>query len=119
MILRLLVCDLGAMQCSKFLTRLLLLYIICVQQLFDDSTAAAAQPDNENFCRDHDDNNRAFRGISFSKKKIPIIVDTDMDIDDMMALIVLLNNPMIEIRGIVVDSSGWSVRLLLRPILLH
>jgi len=42
------------------------------------------------------------------RKRIPIIVDTDMDIDDMMALIVLLNNPDIEIKGITVLSDGWS-----------
>ena len=36
------------------------------------------------------------------RKRIPIIVDMDMDIYDMMALIVLLNNPDIEIKGITV-----------------
>ena len=38
----------------------------------------------------------------------PIVIDTDMDIDDMMVLIVLLNSPAVEIKAITVLSDGWS-----------
>lgn len=40
--------------------------------------------------------------------RTPVIVDTDVDTDDMMALTYLLQVPDIEVKLISVAISGWS-----------
>eukprot|EP00438_Fugacium_kawagutii_P003807 Skav205035 [mRNA] locus=scaffold2669:115951:116331:- [translate_table: standard] len=41
-------------------------------------------------------------------RRMPVIVDTDMDTDDQMALIFLLGEPSIEVKAITVSADGWS-----------
>jgi len=41
-------------------------------------------------------------------KRRAIILDTDVDIDDMMAITYLLNEPSLDVRAITVSNNGWS-----------
>lgn len=42
---------------------------------------------------------------------MPVIVDTDMDTDDQMALAFLLGEPSIEVKAITTLADGWSSRV--------
>lgn len=42
---------------------------------------------------------------------MPVIVDTDMDTDDQMALAFLLGEPSIEVKAITTIADGWSSRV--------
>src|SRR5262245_9477567 len=44
--------------------------------------------------------------MSAAPGKLPVIIDTDVDIDDWMAMLYLLNHPGIEVRGITVVGTG-------------
>lgn len=39
-----------------------------------------------------------------------VIIDTDVDIDDMMAIIYSLNEPSFDVRAITVETDGWSMQ---------
>lgn len=43
-----------------------------------------------------------------SRPRMPVIVDTDMDTDDQMALAFLLGEPSIEVKAITTLADGWS-----------
>lgn len=49
-------------------------------------------------------------GVSRSCKQRLVTVDTNMDIDDMMALVYLLTESSIDVAAITVASDGWSTQ---------
>jgi inosine-uridine nucleoside N-ribohydrolase len=41
-------------------------------------------------------------------QKIPVPIDTDVDIDDWMAILYLLNHPRVEVKGLTITRGGCS-----------
>jgi len=51
------------------------------------------------------------RALAYAKsERRAVIVDTDVDIDDMMAIIYLLNDPSVDVKAITVETDGWSMQ---------
>lgn len=42
---------------------------------------------------------------------LPLIVSTDVDVDDVQAIAYLLNSPVFDVQGIVVEADGFSLQL--------
>ncbi len=47
-----------------------------------------------------------FANISYAVVVRPFIIDTDVGMDDMMALLLMLNEPSVEVKAILIDGNG-------------
>ncbi|MFC7504144.1 nucleoside hydrolase [Nocardioides sp. GCM10030258] len=45
-------------------------------------------------------------GSSTSRDPLPVVVDTDLGADDLLALLVLLRDPAVDVRGIAISGTG-------------
>lgn len=46
--------------------------------------------------------------LKFTEPSIPIIIDTDGDSDDFLAIVYALKSKELDVRGITYQGSGWS-----------